>query len=170
MNELRNRQPQGPITLPPRTVPAEWIDYNGHMNVAYYGMAFDQSLDEFFNSVLGIGANFVRERGMGPYVLQCHTHYLSELLKGEAFRVRVTLLDSDNKRIHVFLEMLRDSELQIAATSEQLIVNVDLGIRRSTPYPADRQKVIADLCRHHADLPRPPQIGAPLGIRRQTHP
>jgi len=25
----------------------EWIDYNGHMNVAYYTLAFDKALDFF---------------------------------------------------------------------------------------------------------------------------
>ena len=25
----------------------EWIDYNGHMNMAYYGVLFDEAADEF---------------------------------------------------------------------------------------------------------------------------
>ena len=35
-----------------QNVKKEWIDYNGHMNVAYYTLAFDNSLDEFLETIL----------------------------------------------------------------------------------------------------------------------
>ncbi len=151
-----------------RRVEPEWIDYNGHMNVAYYGLAFDRSLDEILEEPLGIGPGYVRERQHGPYVLQNHVHYLAELLEGEAFRVRFRMLDADAKRVHVFLEMIRSRDGTAVATSEQLIVNVDLVRRRSAPFPEDRQGRIRSVLESHAGLPRPKQAGQSLGIRRKA--
>lgn len=156
-----------PIMAPEQRVLPEWIDYNGHMNVAYYSLAFDQSLDFVLEHSLGVGPTYVAERGMGPYVVQNHIHYLAELVEGEAFSARFLLVDADAKRLHCFLEMLRSRDGARVATSEQLLVNVDLGTRRSTPYPQDRLETVKALRAAHAELERPREIGAVLGIRRQ---
>lgn len=73
-----------PLRTASRTVPSEWIDYNGHMNVAYYVMAFDQSLDEVFTA-LGIGEEAAAARAMGSMALQTQICYTGELHEGEAF-------------------------------------------------------------------------------------
>ena len=59
---------------------SEWIDYNGHMNVAYYTLAFDKALDFFFEDVLGIGPSFVEKNKEGPFALKASYNYFSELL------------------------------------------------------------------------------------------
>ena len=48
-----------PFRSSTQTVEPEWIDYNGHMNVAYYTLAFDRALDELFEA-LGIGPTAAR--------------------------------------------------------------------------------------------------------------
>ena len=154
------------LQAPPLRVESSWIDYNGHMNVAYYSLAFDQSLDVILDEEIGIGPAYVAERNHGPYVVQNHIHYLAELFDGEEFRVRLQLLDADAKRIHVFLEMLRCRDGVLAATSEQLIVHVDLDRRKSAPFPEDRRIRIQALLEAHAGLPRPRQVGSALAIRR----
>ncbi len=156
-----------PIRTPEARVPADWIDYNGHMNVAYYTMAFDQALDWTYDQ-LGIGPSLVTEHNMGPMALQTQIHYLGELLEGDRFACDVRLIDADAKRVHVFLEMRAlDREEELAATYESLTLNVDLGARRSAPYPEAAAARIAALKAAQAGLPRPSQLGAPLGIRRR---
>ncbi|RMH49850.1 MAG: thioesterase [Alphaproteobacteria bacterium] len=155
-----------PVELPGGRVLPAWIDYNGHMNVAYYVMAFDLALDRFFED-MGIGPSFVRSAGHGPYALQTQLHYLAELREGESFRFRLMLLDCDHKRVHCFMEMLNDRTGAVAATMEQVSVNVDLSARRSAPYPDWAQARLAALRDAHAALPRPPQVGAPIGLRRK---
>ena len=49
-----------------QNVKKEWIDYNGHMNVAYYTLAFDNSLDDFLETILEIGPTFVKKVNEGP--------------------------------------------------------------------------------------------------------
>ena len=34
-----------------QSVLPDWIDYNGHMNVAYYVLAFDRGVDEFLSLI-----------------------------------------------------------------------------------------------------------------------
>ena len=147
-------------------VPSEWLDYNGHMNVSYYSMAFDQGIDEIFEEILGIGATYTKSARMGPYVLQNNLHYLDELLEGANFSVQLTLLDHDAKRMHVFLEMFNESG-GLAATSEQLLMNVDLTTRRSAPYPDAVLTLLSELQAGHDRLTKSKHIGAPLGIRRK---
>ena len=155
-----------PIVTGPRRVPPEWIDYNGHMNVAYYSRAFDQALDVLLEDHLGIGESYVARARRGPYVLQSHLHYMGEFLEGEEFRIAVRLLDWDAKRLHLFLEMTNAAG-EVCATSEQLLMNVDLETRKSTPYEDWAFARIEALGKAQVGLPRPAAAGAPIGIRRK---
>lgn len=154
-----------PLRSGVRRVLPEWIDYNGHMNVAYYVLAIDKSMDDIFDE-LGMGERLARERGMGPMVLVSQIHFLDELLEGQELCCDLQVLDADHKRLHYFVTMHHLAKGTIAATYEGLTVNVDLTKRRSAPYPEDIQRRVAALREAHASLPRPPQCGASIGIRR----
>ena len=155
-----------PIRTPTRQVPPEWIDYNGHMNVAYYVMAIDNALDDAFDA-LGLGVALVKSHRMGPMALVNQIHYLDELLEGQHFFCDFQILDADHKRIHLFVTMHHVEKGTVAATYESLSMNVDLEARRSAAYPEDVQQRVDALREAHANLPHPPQAGAPIGIRRK---
>jgi acyl-CoA thioester hydrolase len=156
-----------PIRSRSRTVPSEWIDYNGHMNVAYYTLAFDHAVDEVLEEHLGIGVTFVRKMRMGPMALQTQIHYLGELVEGDEFVCDFQVLDADPKRIHFFSTMVNLATGTTAATYESLTMNVDLEARRAAPYPDGARERIELLRALHTSLPRPPQVGSPIGIRRK---
>lgn len=90
-----SEQPRG-VVLP------EWTDYNGHMNVAYYALAFDRALDQFLVANFGMDDQYVKLVGAGPFALQSAYHYFAELLVGESFIFDFRILDFDEKRIHLF--------------------------------------------------------------------
>jgi len=159
--------PQAPIVIGPRAVEPGWIDYNGHMNVAYYLLAFDQALDAFLDDWLGLGPAHVRRAGQGPYALQTHLHFLGELMEGEEFLVGIRMVDCDAKRMHLFCEMTHAGHGGLSATMEQVIMNVDLTARKSAPYPDWAQARLEAMRRAHAGLERPAQLGAPIGLRRR---
>lgn len=165
-SDTSNAKGHGPAIVATGQVLPAWIDYNGHMNVAYYTQSFDQALDEFLEKYLGIGPDHVAATQMGPYALQAHYHYLGELLEGDAFQVAVRLIDHDAKRMHLFAEMT-DADQNIAATFETVLMNVDLIRRKSSPYDAPTQSALAALKKAHAPLGRPDQLGAPLGLARK---
>ncbi|WP_298848120.1 thioesterase family protein [uncultured Ruegeria sp.] len=150
-----------------RQVPEAWIDYNGHMNLAYYVMAFDEALDVMLDEELGIGPSFVKACNAGPFALQNHVHYLGELLAGDEFLCRFLLLDADAKRLHIAGLMIKLKDQTTVCVMEQILMNVDHGTRRSAPYPADIQTRIAALAAEHKPIARPAQIGRPIGLMRR---
>ncbi|MEM7212880.1 MAG: thioesterase family protein [Pseudomonadota bacterium] len=156
-----------PIRTKTKQVPAEWIDYNGHMNVAYYVMAIDTALDDAFDE-LGLGIALVKTHRMGPMALVNQIHYLDELLEGQHFYCDFQLLDADHKRMHLFVTMHHVEKGTVAATYESLSMNVDLEARRSADYPPEAMARVMALNEAHAGLPRPPQAGASIGIRRKS--
>ena len=156
-----------PITCPRQLVRPEWIDYNGHLNMAYYHVLFDKALDHVFDQI-GIGEAYVRTSQGSCFVMEVHVHYLQELSLGDPVDIRFQLLDYDNKRIHFIEQMFHGKEGYLAATSEQLTLHVSMETRRASHFPEDVQTRLATMLRDHAHLPRPEQVGHSMGIRRST--
>ena len=115
----------------------DWIDSNGHMNLAYYIVVFDQALDVVFDA-LDIGTAYRRRSGNSTFVAETHTLYRREVTEGERVRVTSRLLGADAKRLHWYQEMHHLASGEIAATIEQLNLHIDMRTRRVAPWPADR--------------------------------
>ena len=126
---------KSPYRTKNQTVLRDWIDYNGHMNVAFYTLAFDKALDFFFEDVLNIGPSFVEKNMEGPFALKASYNYFSELLEGENFFVDISILEFDPKRVHLFGEMRKDVSLELSAVFETVLMNMDLSARKVKPYP-----------------------------------
>src|ERR1700730_15657533 len=80
-------------------VEPQWIDYNNHLNVAYYTLLFDRAVDECF-ALLGIGEDYVQARKASMFVAEAHTGFRRELKVTDLVRVTLQLLDFDEKRPH----------------------------------------------------------------------
>ena len=154
-----------PLQLSDQKVLPEWIDFNGHMNVAYYVVAFDHGVDGLANH-LDIGPEGIDRRGTSTFTLEMHINYLKELNLGDPLRLTCQLLDFDAKRIHYFFHMYHAHEGYLAATCEQMLLHVDLAERRSCPFPNNVQQALTELMALHRALPRPEQAGRAIGIRR----
>src|SRR5581483_7236170 len=98
-------------------VAAEWIDYNGHMNVAYYVLAFDRATDRLFD-YLDIGETYRRATHHSIFALEAHVTYERELRQGEEFAITSRLIDADRKRLHLFHAMTRAQDNELSATME----------------------------------------------------
>jgi acyl-CoA thioester hydrolase len=144
----------------------QWIDYNGHLNMAYYQVLFDRAVDEMF-TLLGIGPDYVRTRNATLFALESHTCYLRELKLGDRVVVDIQILDHDGKRLHFFETMKKQPEGEVAATCEQAGIHIDLTTRRSAPIPADLLPRIAALAESHAALSRPERAGRSIGLRKR---
>jgi acyl-CoA thioester hydrolase len=156
----------GRIVCPDQTVESAWIDYNGHMNMAYYNLAFDRALDYVYD-LLGIGAEYLRSCGASCFTAEIHVSYLQELLEGDPIRVTFQLLDWDTKCLHFFQHMYHGKNGYLAATSEQLALHTDMTTRRTAAFPETVQLRLAELMAAQSALPRPNQAGRTIGIRRK---
>ena len=145
----------------------EWIDYNGHMNLAYYTVLFDQATDLLFDE-LGLGLDYRRDTLLGTFVAETHNLYERELLVGARVRIATRILEADDKRLHLGHEMFAISGGYRTATQELLFLHVDLAARRVTSFPAELRQRIAAWAAAHAALPRPDWVGRHVAMRRPT--
>jgi acyl-CoA thioester hydrolase len=144
----------------------EWIDFNGHMNVAYYMLAFDDATTTFFEH-LGIGEGYMERTNCSTFTLEGHITYDREVRQGDELVFATRLLDYDSKRLHYFHEMYHGGENYLASTSELITAHIDMSVRRMTPFRPETLDRLAALLAEHQHLPRPPQIGRTIGIRRK---
>ena len=146
--------------LPPHdeTIPPEWIDSNGHLNLAYYIVVFDHALDVAFEA-LDIGTDYRRRTGNSSFAAETHTLYRREVREGDRVRVSTRVLGADAKRLHLFQEMTHVASGEVSATHEQMCLHIDMATRRVAPWPADRQAALQAAIRADAALPVPPAAG-----------
>lgn len=144
----------------------DWIDYNGHLNMAYYNVLFDRGADEAF-ALLGMGPRYAEERKLTTYTAEIHVCYVRELHLGHRVFSTFQLLDRDEKRFHFFQE-LKHEDGWLAATSEVLTLHVDMTGPKVAPFPPDISERMDAMAAAHAGLPRPERAGRSIGIRRRS--
>jgi acyl-CoA thioester hydrolase len=148
-----------------KTVEDDWIDYNGHFNMAYYGVLFDRTCDEAFELV-GLGPEYLKS-GASFFTLEAHTTYVRELHADHTVKVTVQMLDYDSKRMHYVQEMYHADEGWLSAIMEAICMHVDMEAKKSALFPENILNRIAAMQEAHAGLPVPPQVGHKIGIIRK---
>ena len=145
----------------------QWIDYNGHLNMAYYNVMLDRAIDQLWLQ-LGIGPAYMKERHCSTFTAECHVRYLREIHLGDPVQISVYLLDADEKRLHTFEELRHATEGWLSATSENMTLHIDMEARKTAPFPSDIRARIAAVAKAHAGYRAPrghrPQGGDALEI------
>ncbi len=144
-------------------VEPDWIDYNGHLNMAYYNVLFDRAVDEAFD-LIGIGPDYVRARRHSCFTAEIHVRYLRELHAGDPVRVTFQLLDYDAKRIHYFEQLFHATDRWVSATSENMSLHVDMEAKKTAVFPSEAMKRLADMKASHARLPVPEAAGRRIAM------
>jgi acyl-CoA thioester hydrolase len=147
-------------------VEKDWIDYNGHMNMAYYNVLFDRGADDAFE-VMGMGPDYARTRSLTTYTAELHVCYVRELHLGDPVVVTFQLVDHDDKRTHFYQE-IHHIEGWLAATSEVLALHIDMAGPKVAPYPLDIRAKVEAMRAAHAGLPTPERVGRSIGIKRRA--
>ena len=140
-----------------------WIDYNGHLNMAYYNVMFDRAVDELW-ATLGIGPAYMKQRHGSTFTAECHVRYLREIHLGDPVQVSILLLGADEKRLHTFEELRHANEGWVSATSENMSIHIDMNARKTAPFPADIRARIDAVVAAHATVARPEGIGRNIAM------
>lgn len=146
------------IPVHEEVVRPEWIDVNGHMNLAYYIVIFDHAIDVAYDA-LDIGTAYRERTRNSSFIAETHTLYEREAKEGERVRVTSRLLGTDAKRVHLFQEMFRADTDERVATHEILALHIDMRTRRTAPFPPDTQTALAAAVGVQAERPLPKGVG-----------
>src|ERR1700749_5077265 len=144
-------------------VEPQWIDYNGHLNMAYYNVMFDRAIDQLWLQ-LGIGPGYMKERNGSTFTPEGHVRHLREILLGDLVQVSILLVAADHKRLHTFEELRHASEGWLSATSENMTIHIDMSVRKVAPFPADIRARVAAVAEAHSTVPRPEGTGRKVAM------
>ena len=122
-------------------VKKEWVDYNSHMNMAYYVLVFDQALEVALEK-FKMGESAAKNLNRTTMVVETNTKYLNEVRIGEEVNIHMTHFDHDKKRLHVKMEMIEKSKNQISASMEWISLYIDLGKRKVTEFEDEKLEIM----------------------------
>ena len=129
-----------PIKVSQGKVKEDWIDYNGHMNMAYYVQCFEESSD-FLLEHMDLGYRYAMEEQKGVFVIKCEINYRKEINLHKNFIISLEELVFKGKKLIVGLKMLNENNETIA-DYKILNLNVDLETKKSSTFSP---KIIAQL-------------------------
>ena len=145
-------------------VKEEWVDLNGHMNMAHYVSAFDDGSCPLFD-YLGLGWGYTA-RGQGSiFVGSSSIDYKNELFRGDSLRMETVLLDFDERRVHVFQKMYHEEKGYLAAEAEFLFLHVSLKTRKITDIPLFSMSKLAEVSQAHECADTNQFVGRTIGLR-----
>ena len=141
----------------------EWVDYNGHLNDAYYALVFSLAGEALYEA-LGLGEQWRQQQRRTIFTLDARTRYLREVHLGAQLSIKAHLLAADSRRMHFLLYMYAEDGKVLRATSEQVVMCIDPAITRAAAFDADGQQRISDLLNQHQHAAKPATVGRPLGL------
>ena len=115
----------------------EWIDYNGHLRDAFYGLIVSYASDALMDR-LGMDAAYRERTHNTLYTLEMHTHFFHEVKQSDSVFVNVRILGTDQKRIHAAFDIVRDTDAVVAASVEMMLLHVhQAATPASAPFPPE---------------------------------
>ena len=131
------------VHIDTRKIIKEWIDYNGHMNMAYYVLIFDKAWEVMLEK-FNMGESSAKTTKMSTMVVETHTTYNNEVKQSDEVEIVLTFFDHDKKRLHLKCEMYEKKSKKLAATIESLSLYIDLDKRKVTEFEQDKIQIMDD--------------------------
>jgi acyl-CoA thioester hydrolase len=128
---------EAPAPVPPfrAIIDKSWIDYNGHLRDAYYGLICSYAIDELMDH-LGLDAAYRAQTSCTLYTLEMHLHFLHEVKGSDALSVHTVVLDADRKRIHAGCLFRCPRVPEPVGAAEVMLLHVRQGATPATaPFP-----------------------------------
>ncbi|MCB2110428.1 MAG: carnitine 3-dehydrogenase [Defluviimonas sp.] len=153
-----------PLKMAEMQVLPGWIDYNGHMTESRYLFAASETSDAFLR-LIGADIDYVAG-GHSYYTAETHVMHLGEARLGDRLTGTLQVLAADEKRLHVFIRIVRGDET--VASLEQMLLHVDMKAGRTCPAAAGVLSRLLPIAAAHAALPRPEAAGRHVGLRSKA--
>ena len=127
------------IYLKSQKIIKEWVDYNNHLNMAYYVLIFDQACEVMLEK-FKMGAVSAEKERRSTMVVETNTKYINEVKEGVEVDIMLTFFDHDKKRLHLSLDMIEKQTKKISASIEWLSLYINLETRKVTEF--ENEKII----------------------------
>ena len=125
------------VFLKSQKVIKDWVDYNGHMNMAYYVLIFDQAWEVALEK-FKMGENAAKSQQRSTMVVETNTKYINEVKENEEVDINLIYFDHDKKRLHLKMEMNEKRTNKLSASMEWISLYIDLGKRKVTEFEFDK--------------------------------
>jgi len=152
-----------PIRTTARTIPLDWVDYNGHMNEARYLQTFCDATDRFMETV-GCDADYIATGG-SYFTAETHIRHLGETHAGTRIYTTTQLLSGAGKKMHIFHKMVRNDGT-LLATGEHMLIHVSLETRRASSPGPEIRAMLDTIETLHTKLPMPEGAGRAIAAKR----
>ena len=119
-----------------RTVPDEFIDENGHMNIGDYFRLCSHALWKA-TITAGLGDTYIQEHDQSMFTVEQHMRYYGELRLGDRFTVHTRLLGRSARALHGMSFVVDQEKQALACTQEATLVHVSMSTRSSVDLPAE---------------------------------
>ena len=136
------------IYLKSQKIIKEWVDYNNHLNMAYYVLIFDQACEVLLEK-FKMGAVSAENERRSTMVVETNTRYISEVKKGDEVDIMLTFFDHDKKRLHLSLDMIEKQTNKISASIEWLSLYVNLETRKVTEFENEKIIIMNDFIKQN---------------------
>ena len=119
----------------------KWVDYNNHLNMAYYVLIFDEAWEVILEQ-FKMGSHSAETTNRSTMVVETNTQYISEVKENDEIDIMLTFFDHDKKRLHLKLEMIEKKTQKLSATMEWISLYIDLDIRKVTEFENEKIKIM----------------------------
>jgi acyl-CoA thioester hydrolase len=154
------------LSLLDTEVASDWVDYNGHMNDAAYALVFSRAIDALMDRV-GLDAASRKASGRTLYTMQSMLHYMKEAGEGAPLSVVCRLLEHDDKRMRVWLDMRAGRGGDVLAGCEQLLLSIDKNAGpRAAPWRPETLAALDALAKAQRGMATPELAGRGIALRR----
>ncbi len=138
------------VHISDQIIKKEWIDYNNHMNMAYYVLVFDD-VWEIILKKFKMGEDSAKSTQMSTMVVETHTTYNNEVKLGDEVEINLTFFDHDKKRLHYKMEMIEKSSRKLSATLEMLSLYIDLNQRKVAEFEQEKVQIMDQFIADHKE-------------------
>jgi acyl-CoA thioester hydrolase len=142
----------------------EWVDFNGHLNMAYYMVIFDKALDDLLTPI-GLSAEYVTRENKSAFATEVHLNYIKEVMPQDKVYVNFRILDLTTKAYHYGCELFRAKDNALCATMDGITLHMDMVARKTAPFPEDMYKRLQEWHKAHQQLPENPLFGKSCKIK-----
>ena len=151
-----------PVLGPVVHIKDSWIEDSGYLAVGHYLDLFQGGASAVLD-ILNAGEAYRESDNRAFVTRQAHLNFLQAIGRGAQVRTTIRLVDADDSALHLYLELF-NADGWLAATSEALLVHVDLARDAMVPFEGELARDVSTMLRYHRSLPPTKHMGLRIGV------